>query len=129
MDINFSEIGNLTGHTIEAIGVLVIVAGFILAGVSALRHLLDQSGEERLHDFRHRIKGNMLLGLDFLVAGDIIRTVTVEPTITGIASLGLLVLVRTVLVFTIHLELHGHWPWQRPIPFDDGADGARSARE
>jgi len=113
MQVNFAEIGSITGHTIEAIGVAVIVVGFIFAAVSALRHLFDKSGEALLNDFRHRIKVNRLLGLDFLVAGDIIRTVTVEPTIFGISGLGLLVLVRTVLVFTIHLELHGRWPWQQ----------------
>ena len=53
------------------------------------------------------------MGLEFLVAGDIIRTVVVSHTLTDISSLGLLVLIRTVLVFTMHLELHGHWPWQR----------------
>jgi uncharacterized membrane protein len=54
----------------------------------------------------------MLLGLDFLVAGDIIRTVTVTHSITGVLSLGLIVLIRTLLVFTIHLEVEGRWPWQ-----------------
>ncbi len=54
----------------------------------------------------------MLLGLEFLVAGDIIRTVVVANSISDVASLGLIVLIRTVLVFTIHLELEGRWPWQ-----------------
>lgn len=54
----------------------------------------------------------MLVGLEFLVAGDIIRTVVVIDTITDVASLGLVVVIRTVLVFTIHLEVEGHWPWQ-----------------
>jgi uncharacterized membrane protein len=58
----------------------------------------------------------MLLGLDFLVAGDIIRTVTVARSISGVASLGLIVLIRTLLVFTIHLEVEGRWPWQtKPV--------------
>jgi len=57
----------------------------------------------------------MMLGLEFLVAGDIIRTVVVAHSITDVASLGLLVLIRTVLVFTIHLEVEGCWPWQ-PSP-------------
>ena len=121
MSIQYAELGNLIGHTIEAIGVLVIVTGFIVAALLALRQLLVGGGAGLLHDFRHRIKVNMLLGLDFLVAGDIIRTVTVEPSISGVASLGLLVLVRTVLVFTIHLELHGRWPWQ---PAPEGEEGS-----
>ena len=53
-----------------------------------------------------------MLGLEFLIAGDIIRTVVVAHSLADILSLGLLVLIRTVLVFTIHLELEGRWPWQ-----------------
>ena len=55
----------------------------------------------------------MLLGLNFLVAGDIIRTVIVSHSISNVASLGLIVLIRTFLVFTIHLEVEGQWPWQK----------------
>ena len=52
------------------------------------------------------------LGLDFLVAADIIGTVTVAPTSQGIASLGLLILVRTFLNWSITVEIEGCWPWQ-----------------
>ena len=72
------------------------------------------------HNFRREMGRAMLVGLEFLVAGDIIRTVVVTDTITGVASLGLVVLIRTVLVFTIHLEVEGHWPWQAPREEDDG---------
>jgi uncharacterized membrane protein len=65
----------------------------------------------------------MMLGLEFLVAGDIIRTVLVAHSISDLLSLGLLVLIRTVLVFTIHLETEGHWPWQ---PAPEKAQGANS---
>ncbi len=112
MSIDLSEIGSLTGHIIEGIGIFVIVTGFLIAALVELKQYFSGSDDDLQNDFRRRIKRNMLLGLDFLVAGDIIRTVTVEPSLESIASLGLLVLVRTVLVFTIHLELEGHWPWQ-----------------
>lgn len=114
MDMEISSIGSLIGASIEWIGVLVIVVGFLIATIGAVRQILRDGKERILDEFRKQIKRDMLLGLDFMVAGDIIRTVTVEPSISGIASLGLLVLVRTVLVFTIHLELEGHWPWQAP---------------
>ena len=55
-----------------------------------------------------------MTSMSFLEAGDIIRTVVVVDTITDVASLGLVVVIRTVLVFTIHLEVEGHWPWQNP---------------
>jgi uncharacterized membrane protein len=54
----------------------------------------------------------LLLGLEFLVAADIIRTVIIEPTIEGISSLGLLVVVRIVLGWSIEVEIQGRWPWQ-----------------
>ena len=59
----------------------------------------------------------MLLGLDFLVAGDIIRTITVDPTLLGVASLCFLVMIRTALVFTIHVEIEGHWPCQKKVDY------------
>ena len=107
----FIKIGSLTGHIIEAIGVIIIVIGFVYAPFTAIRRRLKKR-EDLFGGFRRDIKRNMLLGLDFLVAGDIIRTVTVDPSLSGVASLGLLVVIRTALVFTIHLEIEGHWPWQ-----------------
>ncbi len=100
------------GEVVELVGVMIIVFGFVYAFVAVI--ILKKGGnEDRWTAFRTGIKRNMLLGLDFLVAGDIIRTVTVDPSLEGVISLGFLVLIRTALVFTIHLEIEGHWPWQR----------------
>lgn len=100
------------GEVVELVGVLVIVFGFVYTFFSVFLFNRKKS-EDRLFAFRTGIKKNMLLGLDFLVAGDIIRTVTVDHSLSGVASLGFLVLIRTALVFTIHLEIEGHWPWQK----------------
>lgn len=108
----FTPVGSSIAHTIEAVGVIIIAIGFIYAGISAIRALKSKNRNDLITEFRKNIKTNMVLGLDFLVAGDIIRTVTVNPTLSGVASLGLLVVIRTMLVFTIHLEVHGRWPWQ-----------------
>ena len=94
------------------IGVLVIVSGFVIALFRGV-YLKKRDGDGRFDVFRTSVKKYMLLGLDFLVAGDIIRTVTVDPSLSGTVSLGLLVIIRTMLVFTIHLEIEGHWPWQK----------------
>jgi uncharacterized membrane protein len=107
----FIKVAGSMGEVVELIGVLIIVFGFIYAFFSTIL-LKRKKSEDRLGNFRTVIKKNMLLGLDFLVAGDIIRTVTVDPSLSGVASLGFLVLIRTTLVFTIHLEIEGHWPWQ-----------------
>ena len=63
-------------------------------------------------DYRHTLGAALLLGLEILVAADVIRTVALEPTWDNIASLGLLVVVRTILSWTLVVEIEGHWPWR-----------------
>ena len=85
------------------------------AARAATRYMVQyfrHSDTASFHEFRQDIGRAMLIGLEFLVAGDIIRTVVVAHTLEDVASLGLLVLIRTVVVFTIHVELEGRWPWQ-----------------
>ena len=102
----------VAGEVVELVGVLIIVSGFVYAFFSEFV-LRKEKSVNQLDAFRSRAKKSMMLGLDFLVAGDIIRTVTVNQTLEGVATLGLLVLIRTALVFTIHLETEGHWPWDK----------------
>ena len=111
----FIQTISITGYAIETTGVVFIVVGAIRAAVRAIGQLSEENREKMFQQFRREISRSMLVGLEFLVAGDIIRTVIVAHSMTDILSLGMLVLIRTVLVFTIHLELEGHWPWQ-PAP-------------
>ena len=114
--LSFVDAISYTGYAIEGVGVLIIVIGSVAATVQFGRLWFRSRGEEPLyHGFRRQMGRAMLVGLEFLVAGDIIRTVVVINSIADVASLGLIVLIRTVLVFTIHLEVEGHWPWQ-PAP-------------
>jgi len=106
------EIASIMGEVVELVGVLIIVFGFVYEFIAVILFNRKKT-EDGLGAFRTGIKKNMLLGLDFLVAGDIIQTVTVDHSLSGVASLGFLVLIRTGLVFTIHLETEGHWPWQK----------------
>jgi uncharacterized membrane protein len=108
------QAAGVMGEVVELVGVLIIILGFVYAFFFDIVCNRNRS-ENRIVAFRTGIKKNMLLGLDFLVAGDIIRTVTVDPSFSGVASLGFLVLIRTLLVFTIHLEIEGHWPWQNKV--------------
>ncbi len=62
--------------------------------------------------YRRQLGRSIILGLEFLIAGDIIRTVVVDNTVESIAMLGLIVLIRTFLSVTLHLEVEGRWPWQ-----------------
>ena len=109
----FTSIVSVTGYAIEASGVVIITIGFIIATYRVLTSS-PTTGQDRFEFYRRELGRSMLLGLEFLVAGDIIRTVIVDHSMQSILSLGLIVLIRTVLVFTIHLEVHGYWPWQSP---------------
>jgi uncharacterized membrane protein len=113
-DLNFPQLISFTGYAVETVGVFVIVIGSIWATIRMLRGLSGEHKENQYQGYRRDLARAMLLGLEFLVAGDIIRTVVVANSISDVASLGLVVLIRTVLVFTIHLELEGRWPWQPP---------------
>ena len=104
------------GFALETIGVAVIIAGACIAFAKhGIAGILSNGGEP-YHEFRRVMGRSMMVGLEFLVAGDIIRTVVAAHTFKGIAILGLVVLIRTVLVFTIHVELEGRWPWQSARP-------------
>lgn len=102
------------GYAVEVVGVVIILLGMGNATLRYARRYMVNAQADLYHGFRREIGRAMLLGLEFLVAGDIIRTVVVIDSISDVASLGLVVLIRTVLVFTIHLEVEGHWPWQIP---------------
>ena len=103
------------GAAVDAAGVAVIVCGALIAtGVFCRRLLTDHGdfpGAYRL--YRQSLGRAILLGLEFLVAGDIIRTVAVSPTFTSVGVLAVIVLVRTFLSFSLEVELDGRWPWHR----------------
>jgi uncharacterized membrane protein len=103
------------GYAMEAFGVFVIIAGAAIAVANYGYKQIIAKGGVPYNEFRRVMGRSMMVGLEFLVAGDIIRTVVASHTLEDISILGLVVIIRTVLVFTIHLELEGHWPWQ-PAP-------------
>ncbi|MGP1395223.1 MAG: DUF1622 domain-containing protein [Inquilinaceae bacterium] len=98
----------------EAAGVGAIVLAALVAGAVALGGVLrggDWNGS--YHAFRTRLARGILLGLEFLVAADIIGTVAVEPTLRNLSVLGLIVLIRTFLSFSLEVEIDGRWPWRK----------------
>lgn len=95
----------------EVIGVVIIVIG---AAAAAVRFATGRSGaEDRYSGLRSDLGRSVLLGLEFLVAADIIGTVAIEPTLDGVIVLGIIVLIRTFLSFSLETEIEGRWPWQR----------------
>lgn len=97
----------------EGIGIGVIVIGALFGGLAGGMHLIrGGSRSESFYLARHRIGSAMLLGLEFLVAADIIQTVAIELTLETTISLAAVVLIRTLLSFTLEVEMNGRWPWQ-----------------
>lgn len=92
---------------IAVIGVAVVIA-IASAGLLATRRAWSDAFEV----FKRRMGRGLLIGLDLLIAADIIETVTLEPTIENIVGLGLLVVIRTFLSWAIFLEIEERWPWQ-----------------
>lgn len=118
----FKLLISTTGYIIETMGVIVIVVGIIRATRRTMAVLPGGDRDAAFNQFRHDFAQSTLTGMDFLVAGDIIRTVIVSHTLVDISTLALLVAIRTVLVFTLHLELEGKWPWQQSPPPTPPAD-------
>jgi uncharacterized membrane protein len=110
--VAFVEIIETVGKVIDAIGVAVIVLGALIAAVFTVTGR-DVQGPTRYESFRRQLGRSILLGLEFLVAADIIRTVAVTPTAQGVAVLAGIVLIRTFLSFSLELEITGMWPWQK----------------
>ena len=98
---------------IEALGIGIIVVLSLYALAYGAVQLIRREDTDRLfHEVRQRLGRGILLGLEFLVAADIIHTVAVELTFTTVGVLAIIVLIRTFLSFTLEVELTGKWPWQ-----------------
>ena len=102
---------NITGIVLDGAGAFIVAAGALLAVTRfVLRRAPDFNRAYRL--LREDVGRAILLGLEFLIAGDIIRSVIVDPTVLNIVTLGMIVLIRTFLSMTLQLEVDGRWPWQ-----------------
>jgi len=107
----FAEVSALT---IEALAVAIIAISVLVGMGSYVRHVVSARSliDERFNIFRARIARALLLGLELLVAADIVKTVVLDPTFESVAVLGLLVIIRIFLGWSLIVELEGRWPWQ-----------------
>ncbi|MFZ2511116.1 MAG: DUF1622 domain-containing protein [Gordonia sp. (in: high G+C Gram-positive bacteria)] len=98
----------------EALGAIAMVLGLILAFTLGMRALLRrQRGADVFGIVRSTLGGAIMLGLEILVAADLVRTITSKPSIEDALILGLIVLIRTVLSLSIAIEIDGVLPWRR----------------
>jgi uncharacterized membrane protein len=105
-------------RAIEAAGVLVIVLGIVMPSIGFVR----SREADRLRNYRSAVGRGILLGLEFLVAADIINTVAMDPTLESLAVLAGIVVIRTFLSFSLEVEIEGRWPWQRHRAGEPGAN-------
>lgn len=109
--MDFQQVVELVGKVVDAVGVAAIVLGSLVATMFAVARLARRGGPV-YRPYRQQVGRSILLGLEFLVAADIIRTVALEPSFTSVGVLALIVLIRTFLSFSLELEITGRWPWQ-----------------
>jgi uncharacterized membrane protein len=110
---DFKSAVDAVSKAIDGAGVAVVVIGLLVATGGFLLAMQSRRGRGGAYvTYRQQVGKAILLGLEFLVAADIIRTVAVAPTFEGVGVLAIVVLVRTFLSFTLDVELNGRWPWQ-----------------
>ncbi len=116
MESWFLDVVDLLVLLLEAIGIAVILGGFLVSTAVYLTHMRLWTTHDAYRAYRRRSVRGLILGLEFLVAADIIKTVTVDYTLESVLLLGLIILFRTFLVFALHLEIEGRLPWTREGP-------------
>lgn len=107
------ELVELTGTGTELAGVALIAGGVVLA--TARTALAPATNATRYQRYRRDLGRAILLGLELLVAADIVRTVAFTPTMDSVLVLAMIVAIRTFLSWSLALELEGRWPWQRSV--------------
>ena len=112
MDIKYTI--ELIGSAFELAGVAVLVIGSILAFVRSIVSLIRlRNGPAAYRHLRLYLGRSIVVGLELLIAADIVRSVAIDPTFTSVGVLALIVLVRTFLSWSLEVEINGEWPWQR----------------
>lgn len=127
--MTYDEVVEKVVQVIEAAGILLLVVGAAAAFVGYAKDSLSPDHRSRAYS---RLRGNLarviLLGLEVLIIADIIRTIVVEATVTSVLVLGVIVVIRIVLSFSLEVEIDGYWPWNRwrasPADVADGPTDA-----
>jgi len=112
--MTWGQLVDTVAFVLEAVGMAIIAIGFIYAlAIFVVGGMRDHRWEESYIRVRAVLGRALLLSLEILIGADIIKTIVLEPTVDNLMALGLLVLVRTFLSWSIDVEIEGAWPWQR----------------
>lgn len=110
--VMFEQIIYYSTKSIELAGVLVVIGGAVAATVHYFKNF-NKETPEIYELFKRQLGRSILLGLEFLVAADIIATVAIKPSMESVTILGVIVLIRTFLSFSLNIELEGKLPWRK----------------
>jgi uncharacterized membrane protein len=114
--MTFSEAMEHVAQVFEAIGALVLLVGLLFCFTLSIRAFRRSGDGRRAYQvLRESFGGVILLGIEILVAADLVRTVAVATTLENVVILGLIVLIRTVLSFSLEIEIEGVAPWRRSM--------------
>lgn len=111
--MGFTEVMEVVTRAFEVAAIAVLIVGFSLGVVRALRARSSDHPQDPYSVLRRNFGRSILLGLEIFVAADLIRTVVVDQTWQNVLALGLIVLIRTFLSFSLEVEMDGVWPWRR----------------
>ena len=112
---SYREVMEFVSDAVDATGVAVIIIGALAVSIRFLSQFFGaRPSADAYRTYRQGLGRAILLGLEFLIAGDIIRTVAVSPSRENVVILALIVLIRTFLSMALQLEIDGRWPWQTP---------------
>ena len=112
----YTQVMLVVAQALEVTAAVILMVGLIAAGILSLRlWVRTKSGEAAYKLMRQGFGGVVLLSLEVLVAGDLIRTVAVAPTLDNVIVLGLIVLIRTFLSFSLEIEIDGVLPWRKAL--------------
>ena len=119
--MNFKHIADLIGLWFELLGSVILVIGamiaFVVYGITLMRYRHTSAVAYR--NLRRDLGKAILIGLELLVAADIIHSVAIDPTFESVGILGLIVIVRTFLSWSLEVEINGRWPWQHALVHSD----------
>lgn len=116
MGFEFTEVARNIGNVLDGIGVSIIIIGFLISTIWVLIKQFDDIKEREItlyRFYRRALARSILLGLEFLVAGDIIRTIAGDLDLRGVLILGVIVVIRSILSFEFQVEIDGRLPWKR----------------
>ena len=110
---DFNSFAQTAGKLLDAVGVIVIFGGAILSTLAIIVTAVKQNVHDTYTTYRHNLGRSILIGLEFLVAGDIIRSVAGSPNLDSVVVLAIIVVIRSLLGIEFEMEIEGRWPWQR----------------